>query len=201
MNLDKTRKVISILLMSAMLIGLVFNAMKIVGHCEAASRSELPIYVGAGWGNSFSQSEYDQIVSSIQSYVASLNDRDYPYVNTILLWDYDSQGIFYFRVFADTTFEVQHPSLFFTQGSTLSLISHIASSSWSGYGQVQYNSSTGVVSNYTYNSQTSVFYSSAFINNGSMSSGVLSAPSVFYITDSLSYVDTTYFEIRKQCHF
>lgn len=33
MDLNKTRKVLSILLMSAMLICLVFNAMKIVGHC------------------------------------------------------------------------------------------------------------------------------------------------------------------------
>ena len=193
--MDKMKKVLIIIFLSLSIASMVFALMKKTGLC-AGYTDTLPCKVGAGWGNTFTQTEYNQIVESIKEFVLALNDRDFPTVDTIVLWDYDSQGIYYFRVYSTTVFEVQHPNQFFTTGSTISLISHYSNNSWQGYGQVQYNSNTGVVSNYTYNNQASIMYSTAFIDNEQYTALELKAPSIFYISYPLEYDNVTYFQYQ-----
>ena len=54
--------------------------------------NQLPFYVGAGWGNSFSSSEISTIVNTCTSAISS-NNMDSPYfpdVDAIILYDWDN---------------------------------------------------------------------------------------------------------------
>lgn len=104
MNIDKTRKVVSIVLMCLMIGSIVFNAFNIVGHCASDSDiviNSLPFPIGAGFGNTFTQDQIDSIVSQAQADCVSQGDSGYPSVTYICIYEVNSNGSFYVNCYYD----------------------------------------------------------------------------------------------------
>jgi len=99
---DKLYKVLRIVLVTLAIMGVVFGLMKKVGLCAASSDSvitSLPFPVGPGYGNNYTSSELNTIISVIEDDMESANDPDYSSIGIIIPGEIDSTYT-RFRVFS-----------------------------------------------------------------------------------------------------
>lgn len=96
-NKDSIYKSLRIILISIVIIGCVFNAYNMIGHCASSESSDsystdLPFYVGSGWGNNFTASQIFTIVTTCDDAITQNNmyNWTFPDIDAILLYDWDN---------------------------------------------------------------------------------------------------------------
>lgn len=154
-KIDKFYKVLRIISITIFLVGLIWSLMHKIGLCASdsniSSANSLPLPVGAGWGNVFTDEEIGYIVNCAQQDLISCNDSGYVSIGAIIISEYSQDGSFHVRCYQGPGFEVSSPSTFLSTGSYLS---------WSFQNQNNY----GGARELDFNSDGS-FYSASWISN------------------------------------
>lgn len=123
MKQNKLYKVLRIVFLTLAIISMVFGLCKKMGHCASGgsvpSVSSLPLPVGSGWGNLFTQSEIDTIVNLCIQDMETINDRDLWQIGAIVLSEKDDSSQKYrFNIYAAPGFSVSSPSDFWTSSGS-----------------------------------------------------------------------------------